>query len=233
MKFLKKSIPYSVKNWLKLKKFKQLHSAVYIGPGVQIDPNTTRMGKHCGINDYSRVSHSTIGDYTYASRNNNIMNSTIGSYCSFGPGCQMGLGSHPAHFVSTSPIFYSSFGQLNNETWVDKEYYDHFEGVTIRDNVWLGANVIVLDGVTIGEGAIAAAGSIVTKDVPPYAIVGGVPAKVLKYRFDEETIERLVSLNLFSKGEEWLKKHLTGAVTPADLFNDVAVENKESEKLYG
>lgn len=234
MKYIKQFIPYFAKNWIKQILFRFRHSSVYIGHGVEIDPSTSKMGINCGINEYSRVSHTTIGNYTYASRNCNIMNSHIGSFCSIGPGCQMGLGSHPAHFVSTSPIFYSTFGQLNNETWVDKDYYEDFQQVTIGDNVWLGANVTVLDGVTIGEGAICAASSLVTKDVPPYAIVAGVPAKIIQYRFEADVINKLLSLSLFSRDEEWLKKHLTGAVQPEELLNRSEIHEllKTNEQKY-
>lgn len=214
-------IPFFIKNGIKKTMFKMKNPSVYLGNSVEIDPRTTRVGKNCAINAYTRVSHSEIGNYSYTARNCNLMNMKLGSFCSIGPGCQVGLGSHPSHFVSTSPIFYSTTGQLNGETWVARDYYEEVATVFINDNVWLGANVIVIDGITIGEGAICAAGSVITKDVPPYAVVGGVPAKVIRYRFEEETINHLLNLNLFSKDEAWLRENLTGRVTPAELlYND-------------
>ncbi|WP_051989363.1 CatB-related O-acetyltransferase [Halobacillus sp. BAB-2008] len=183
-------VPFVLKNSVRQLRFKRKYPSVYLGHGVEVDVSTTSMEERCSINAYTRISHSEVGRYTYTARNCNIMNGKIGSFCSIGPGCQIGLGSHPSHFVSTSPIFYSTAGQLNGETWVDQDYYEEFAPVTIQDNVWLGAHTIVLDGVTIGEGAIVAAGAVVTKDVPAYSIAGGVPAKVIRYRFGTETIEK-------------------------------------------
>ena len=205
--------------------FKKSNKSVFIGPYVEVDPATTKVGKNCALNFYTRISNSDVGDYTYFSANCHVMYASIGSFCSIGPGTMIGLGSHPIDFVATSPIFYSTSKVVNNINWVDRDYYEEFAQVKMGDNVWLGANVYVMNGIEIGEGAICAAGSVVTRDVPPYAIVGGVPAKVIKYRFDEQTIEQLLQLGLFKKSEEWLKKHLCGAITPADLLESkIAME---------
>ncbi len=77
----------------------------------------------------------------------------------------------------------------------------------IGNDVWIGANVLILDGVTIGNGAIIAAGAVVTKDVPPYAVVGGVPAKIIKYRFNKEEIDFLEQLKWWEKDEKWLTEY--------------------------
>nr|WP_051254704.1 CatB-related O-acetyltransferase [Halobacillus kuroshimensis] len=211
-------IPFGLKNGIRHLQFKRKYPSVYLGQGVEVDVSTTTVGEGCSINAYTRISHSVVGRYTYTARNCNVMNVKLGSFCSIGPGCQIGLGNHPSHFISTSPIFYSTAGQLNGETWVDQDYYEEFSPVTIRDNVWLGAHAIVLDGVTIGEGAIVAAGAVVTKDVPPYAIAAGVPAKVIRYRFREETIKKILDMQIFSRKDKWLKEWMTGEVTPDDLL---------------
>lgn len=226
-------IPYHFKNFMRSIIFKLKNPSVFIGHGVELIPSTIVMGKGCAINAYNRISDTHIGRYTYTSRSCNIMNASIGSFCSIGPGCQIGLGSHPSHLITTSPIFYSTIGQLNGNKWVERDYYNEFSTVKISNNVWLGANVIIMDGVSIGEGAICAAGAIVRNDVPPYSVVAGVPAKVIKYRFDVKTINRLLELDLFEKEEEWLKKHLTGTVDPNQLLFEDKSNREECEGSMG
>ena len=226
-------IPFFIKNYIRLALLKINNPTVFIGHGVEIDPSTTIVGKGCAINAYNRISHSQIDRYTYTARNCNVMNASIGSFCSIGPGCQIGLGSHPSHFVTTSPIFYSTAGQLNGKRWVERDYYEEFTPVQIGNNVWLGANVIVMDGVTIGEGAICAAGAVIMKDVPPYSLVAGMPAKVIKYRFDTVTINQILVMDLFSRDDELLKEYLAGAVTPAELLSGDKYYSDDCEGYTG
>ena len=211
-------IPYFIKRGIRVYAFKKRNKSIFIGPYVEVDPATTRVGKNCTINFYTKISHTEVGDYTYFSANCQVMHAIIGSFCSIGPGVKIGLGSHPTNLIASSPIFYSTSKVVNNMNWVDRDYHDEFSNVRIEDNVWVGANAYIMNDVEIGEGAICAAGSVVTKNVPPYAIVGGVPARVIKYRFDEETIERLIQLKIFERSDKWLKEHLSGAVTPEDLL---------------
>lgn len=108
---------------------------------------------------------------------------TIGSYCSIGPECVfMTGGEHRYDGLSTYP-FRAKLGLCENESITRGP-------IVLKDDVWLGFRSIVMSGVTIGKGAIVAAGAVVTKDVPPYAIVGGVPARIIKYRFPEEVIRQ-------------------------------------------
>lgn len=155
-------------------------------------------------NDVS-LDNVNIGDFTYIAGNTKISRTNIGKFCSIGPDCKIGLGKHPSKdFVSTHPIFFSTLKQAQI-TFADKDYFEEFENIEIGNDVWIGAKVTVVDGVKIGHGVIIATGSVVTKDIPPYAIVGGVPAKIIKYRFENDEIEKLLELKWWEMDIEYIK----------------------------
>lgn len=147
----------------------------------------------------------TIGKYTYIV-NGSITKTKIGRYCSIGQNVIIGgLGAHPTEWISTHPIFFSTKKQAG-KTFVDKDYFVEQKAVRVGNDVWIGANALVLDGVSINDGAIVAAGAVVTKDVPSYAIVGGVPAKIIRYRFSKEIREKLIEIQWWNMEEKEIIK---------------------------
>lgn len=142
------------------------------------------------IKRFCKLINVKVGEYSYIANNSHLINCSIGKFCSIGPFVKIGLGKHPVDRFSTSPIFYSTKNPLRINL-VSQNTFKEFEEVSIGNDVWIGANAIIMDGVKIGDGAIVAAGAVVTKDVPDYAIVGGVPAKIIKYRFEESIIQKL------------------------------------------
>ncbi|MEH2430380.1 MAG: CatB-related O-acetyltransferase [Nostoc sp.] len=178
------------------------------------------LGTYSRIYPFSKVSNSQIGNFSYISYDCIINNCQIGNYCSIARGVKIGLGKHPANFISTSPIFYS----LNNpfkKKIVKLQKFTEFERTIIGSDVWIGVNVILLDGISIGDGAIIGANAVVTKNVPPFAIVVGCPAKVIRYRFSEENIQKLLSTTWWNKDISELQEFI-------DLFqsevNDAVIE---------
>jgi len=153
---------------------------------------------------YGKFSEVSIGRYTYIANQALIGMTEIGRFCSIGPGLICGYGDHPADFASTSPVFFSTGNQCG-VSFAEKNLFEERKQIKIGHDVWIGARVFVRDGVKVGNGAIIAAGSVVVKDVPSYAIVGGVPAKIIRYRFSEEIITKLLDLQWWEWSEESLR----------------------------
>jgi virginiamycin A acetyltransferase len=140
-----------------------------------------------------QISNCMIGKYTYISKNAQMSFTNVGRFCSIGPNLLCGWGIHPSNGLSTSPMFYSS--QLQNGVTLSKENkIEERNVINIGNDVFIGMNVTILDGVSIGDGAIIGAGAVVSKDIPPYAIAIGCPIKILRYRFDHETIQKLIKI---------------------------------------
>ncbi len=156
------------------------------------------------LNPPYSISYSEIDAYTYIAENAMIMNTSIGKFCSIGPNFFCGYGIDPTNGISTSPMFYSKAKQ-NGYSLTEFDKVTERKKIVIGNDVFIGANVCVLDGVQINDGAIVAAGAVVVKDVPAYAIVGGVPAKVIKYRFNENKIEQLLTLKWWNWNDEKLQ----------------------------
>lgn len=133
----------------------------------------------------------------------------IGRFCSIAPEVKNSVGVHPigAPYVSTSPMFFSLRKQTG-KTFAKKQLFEELKSpIEIGHDCWLGQGTFIVGGIKIGTGSIVLAGAVVTKDVPPYAIVGGVPAKVLNYRFDKETIDFLMKSEWWNMPIEWLESN--------------------------
>ena len=151
----------------------------------------TTLGKNTHVAAPFFLHHVQLGDYSYISKNASINNCEIGKFCSIGPNFCCGLGIHPTNGISTAPMFYSTAKQ-NGMTLCKENKVEESIRTIIGNDVFIGANVIVLDGVHIDDGAVIGAGAVVTKNVPPYAIVTGVPAGIIRYRFEPEIIDSLL-----------------------------------------
>lgn len=160
-----------------------------------VDPRSTIMR-------FSSVRNSVVGRYSYVAPRTIVRDCDVGNFVSIASGCLIGgLGRHPVHRVSSSPVFYSDRNPLKFNFSRDESFHERKRTV-IGSDVWIGVNVVVLDGVSIGHGSIVAAGSVVTKDVPPYTIVGGIPARKIKMRFPDELIDSLLNFGWWNLSYE-------------------------------
>lgn len=159
--------------------------------------------------------HSTLGYASYVAERSQITKTQIGSFSCIGGNVRTGLGRHPAkEFASVHPAFYSTtkisgFSFVKRQLFEEHIYSDNNNKffVIIGSDVWVGNNVLIMDGVTLGHGSIIAAGSVVTKSVEPYTIVAGVPARPIRKRFNEQDINFLLELKWWDKDINWIRHH--------------------------
>lgn len=185
--------------------------------------SSSEVNRNAKIYGFTKVYHSRIGAYTYICRNSSIVWATIGRFCSIAGNVKIGMASHTLSKISTSPIF----TERNNGTghrWVQTDNVNPYLSVEIGNDVWIGERAMIMGGVKVGNGAVVAAGAVVTKDVPPYAIVGGVPAKIIKYRFPESVIRQLEASRWWELDEHILRDNLA-------LFQKETIEWKKIVRL--
>lgn len=161
-----------------------------------------------------RVGKYTYGFEGYVGKHSKIIE--IGAFTSIAKGVSFSPGNHPVETASTHPFFYHADFGFTDVT--DFDIVPKNGGITIGNDVWIGMNATILTGVNIGDGAIIAANALVTKDVPPYAVVGGVPAKILKYRFNEPVIAKLKSLEWWLWDDEKIRQKLPEFRSPEAIL---------------
>lgn len=198
----KKRYPKSVIESSSINKTAEIGSDSIIKKGASV-ANNAKIGSNCLITSNVLIgSDVSFGDYSYVNSDTRINSGIIGKFCSISYGCQIGMNEHPTNFISSSPFLYGP----NNIFGVDPYFQENHTPPVIGNDVWIGSQAIILQGVKIGDGAIIAAGAVVNKDVPPYTIVGGVPAKFIKKRFDDAAINYLSNIKWWDMSIEDIRQ---------------------------
>lgn len=161
----------------------------------------------------SEVINSHFDKYSFCGYNCTLVNVDIGSYCSISNNVVMGGGMHPMEWVSTSPVFYHGRDSVRKK-------FSEFKRkppskIIVGNDVWIGERVLVKQGVRIGTGSVIGMGSVVTKDVEPYSIVAGNPARIIRMRFEKEIIEELLNSKWWEMSEDKLQiaaKHIQNPI---------------------
>tara|TARA_Y100001968_G_C19339484_1_gene708709 strand:+ start:275 stop:1000 length:726 start_codon:yes stop_codon:yes gene_type:complete len=177
-----------------------------INKSVVIDQSN--IGCHCKLLDNCIVYKTSFGDYSYSTMNTTILRAVIGKFCSIASDVFIGPTSHPLEKVSTHPfLFLKDYGFINHD---DQLVIERREGTftSLGNDVWIGQGAVIMPGVKIGDGAIVGAQTLVTKNVAPYSIVVGSPAKHIRYRFEREIIDQLLEIKWWNWEKSRIEKSI-------------------------
>lgn len=198
-------------------------SSSMIRPGTKFGCNV-RIGAHTWLKGY-------VGSYSYVGKNCRL-NAYIGNFCSIAPGVKVVEGTHSTEYLSSSPVFLSTQRQCGitfteNAIIGEELLVDDRQGVAVNigNDVWIGENVLIKGGIKIGDGAVIGMGAVVTKDIEPFSIVAGVPAKTIRKRFSDEIIKKIYQIKWWNRHEDYLKKHIDSFKT-----NNISLAIKSFEK---
>lgn len=226
MKFKENAKRYmrTLSNTLDVWKF-NINRNIEIGRHTKV--RMAKIGEYVRVGDFCNIQRGGVKSYSYLGNYCELPQTSIGKFCSVAGHVILAAGNHPMNYLSTSPytydVIHGSF--TNTKLYSDEFYYtddSHDYLCEIGNDVWIGTGALLVCGsnaLHIGNGAVIAAGAVVTKDVPPYAIVAGNPAKVIRYRFSSEVIEKLEKEKWWDRDQEWIKKHVKQFSEVENIFS--------------
>ena len=197
------------------------HNNTFAGEGSFVEHST--LNEYARVQRYNNITYVNLGKHTYTGRNTTIMHTEIGKFCSIAWNVTIGAPEHNYNLVTSHSFLYYEYDKLN----MGEQVYNLFNKFCVIGNdVWIGAGAVILRGVKIGDGAVIGANATVTKEVPPYAIVVGNPASVIKYRFEQKCINKLLDIKWWDLSDEDIRENI-------EFFSSIPDENTLSniEKL--
>ena len=212
-------------NWLKaiLKHMLLVHrfpsSKIYFG--AVVDKRST-LGAHTVLFPNTVLQNSELDSYSYVQQNSVLSSVRLGKFCSIASNVHIGLANHPTHMVSTSPVFYDNTQPLPFFFNIIDSFNVVMPKTVIASDVWIGQGVMIKSGVQVGVGAVIGAGAVVTKNIEPYSIVAGVPAKHIKWRFDESIRVQLIRSQWWELGEDRLNEISHYFSKPKRMLEEIA-----------
>jgi virginiamycin A acetyltransferase len=196
---VKEFVPEGPKNYLRLVTAKLRYRGCFIGSPLVGE--RVVMGRGCSVSRGAQLANGVrLGDFSYVNCGAIVASGEFGRFCSIGPYSIIGMPEHPTGYLSTSPRLYGP----ENILGAPSDWNDFPEPPQVGSDVWIGASTFVRQGVRIGHGAIVGAGAVVTRDVPPYGIVAGVPANLLRFRFPPEIVADLLETRWWERSTEEL-----------------------------
>lgn len=193
------------------KLIKKIHLRAAINSSVD---KTARIEAGC------HMVNSELGRFSYCGYDCTFINTKVGAFSSIANNVIVGASSHPTSWVGMSPVFYDA--KINIKEKFSFHHYDYAKRTIIGNDVWIGQCVIIKQGVIVGNGAVIGMGSVVTKNIEPYTIVGGNPARVIRKRFSEDIIEKLLAIKWWTYSDEELKKYAVFFDDPVKFIDEVS-----------
>ncbi len=188
-------------------------------PGSYIK-NTKLEGRNY-IGKNTVLKNCSVGFGSYVNNGGDLTDTDIGRYTSIGADVKTVIGRHPLSGHAAMHPAFTSADKTVGFSYVNETVFDPgSERIQIGNDVWIGNSVLVMEGVKIADGSVIGAGSVVTRDTEPYSISAGVPAKIIRYRFDPETIKKLLSEKWWDKDEKWIKENIDSFKDAEKFLND-------------
>jgi len=179
----------------------------------------SKINKTSKIEAGSHIVNSVFDRYSFCGYNCEIINCKVGAFCSIASNVVIGGSNHPMQWVSMSPVFYVGRDSIKTKISTHKREID--KTTLIGNDVWIGEKAIIKQGVSVGNGAVIGMGSVVTKDVEPYAIVGGCPAIVIRKRFEDQIIKKLLDIKWWEFSDDLLHEYAEYITNPEIFIRKV------------